>query len=248
LSNHILEIACDSIQSALNAEQGGADRIELCENLAQGGVTPSAAKMKLAKAKLSIPVFVLIRPRKGDFLYSDLEFKTMIENTQIVKELGADGIVSGALQANGALDLQQMKRLVNAANPLPFTCHRAFDMCSNPILALEQLIDLGVARILTSGQRSSAIEGKNNIEKFVQLANGRIKIMAGAGIRPHNITELLSVDGLSEFHSSAKQVVQSKMQYFGEATMGSEDLTKEFEWEEVSVEQVQQLKSKLNSF
>ncbi|MEN0048931.1 MAG: copper homeostasis protein CutC [Bacteroidota bacterium] len=246
MSNYLLEIACDAVQSAINAQQGGADRIELCENLAQGGVTPSSAKIKLAKAKLSIPVFVLIRPRKGDFLYSDLELETMLESIRIVKELGADGVVSGALRANGELHFAQMQRLVEAANPLPFTCHRAFDMCSNPNLALEQLIDLSVARILTSGQRSSAIEGKSNIENFVRLADGRIKILAGAGIRPHNIEELLSIDGLAEFHSSAKQVVKSKMQYFGEATMGSEDLEKEFEWEEVSAEQVHQLKEKLN--
>ncbi|MEM8527441.1 MAG: copper homeostasis protein CutC [Bacteroidota bacterium] len=245
MTKYTLEIACDSVQSAINAQQGRADRIELCENLAQGGVTPSAAKIKLAKAKLNVPAFVLIRPRKGDFLYSNLEIETMLESIQIAKELGADGIVSGALRADGKLDLQQMKQLVEAASPLPFTCHRAFDMCSNPPVALERLIDLGVARILTSGQRSSAIEGKENIEKIVQLADGRIKIMAGAGIRPHNIAELFSIAGLQEFHSSAKQIVKSKMQYLGEARMGDEDLEKEFEWEEVSIEQVQALK--LNS-
>lgn len=248
MSNYTLEIACDSVQSALNAEQGGADRIEFCENLSQGGVTPSSAKIKLAKSKLRIPIFVLIRPRKGDFLYSDLEVETMLDSIQIAKELGADGIVSGALQANGTLSLPQMRQLVKIANPLPFTCHRAFDMCSDPNLALEQLIDLGIKRILTSGQRSSAIEGKKNIENFVQLADGRIKILAGAGIRPHNITELLSIRGLQEFHSSAKQVVKSKMNYFGEAKMGSEDLEKEFEWEEVSKKQVKQLKEALKAY
>ncbi|MEL6943359.1 MAG: copper homeostasis protein CutC [Bacteroidota bacterium] len=247
MSNYILEIACDSVQSALNAALGGADRIELCENLAQGGVTPSASKIKLAKSKVDIPVFALIRPRKGDFLYSDLELETMLESIQMAKELGADGIVSGILQANGELNFSQMQQLIEAANPLPFTCHRAFDMCSNPTLALEQLVELGVARILSSGQRSSAIEGKINLENFVRLASGRIKILAGAGIRPHNISTLLSIDDLWEFHSSAKEVVKSKMQYFGVAKMGSENLEKEFEWEEASIELVQQLKAKLTT-
>ena len=173
-----LEICCDTVQSAITAQENGADRIELCENLAQGGVTPSAAKIKLAKQHLDIPVFVLIRPRKADFLYDDIDFDIMLEDIEQAKALGADGIVSGVLLPNGEMDINRMHQLVKAAAPLPFTCHRAFDMCLNPELAIEGLIRIGVTRILTSGQEPNAVLGKKNLSKFAAIANHRLSIMA----------------------------------------------------------------------
>ncbi|MEM9888317.1 MAG: copper homeostasis protein CutC [Bacteroidota bacterium] len=236
-----LEIACDSIRSAVEAERGGAHRIELCDNLAQGGITPSAAKIQLAKKYLSIPVFVLIRPRKGDFLYSDLEMETMLANIQIAKDLGADGIVSGCLNADGTLAQQQLAQLLAAATPLSFTFHRAFDMCRAADVVLEQLIQFGVDRVLTAGQATSAIVGKEQIAQWVAQAAGRIQIMAGAGIRAHNIQQLLDIPGLTAFHSSAKRKQRSQMQYKGQAAMGRENVEQEFEWTMVSEEEVRRM-------
>jgi copper homeostasis protein len=241
----LLEIACDSVTSGINAEAGGADRIELCDNLAQGGTTPSAAKIKLAKKHLSIPVFVLVRPRSGDFLYSSSEFQTMLEDVDLAKQLNADGIVSGVLCKDGSLDLKRTQQLVEVTAPLPFTFHRAFDMCSAPALALEELVNLGVQRILTSGQNPTALEGQSNITKWVAQSNGRIAIVAGSGIRANNIAQLLHITGLNEFHSSAKKLVNSQMQYKGKATMGTSNLKDEFQWFEVDTQEVATMKKKM---
>lgn len=238
----ILEICCASLPSALAAQSGGADRIELCANLAQGGITPSAATILLAKKYLSIPVFVLIRPRKADFCYTDLEFEVMLENIRLAKSMGADGIVSGVLLKNGQIDLERTRLLVEATTPLAFTFHRAFDMCQNPLVALEELINLGVQRILTSGQKASAIAGKTTLEQLVQQANKRIHIMAGGGIRPHNVHKLLGINDLNEFHASAKHFVSSTMEFRGVTNMGTEDLDAEFCWEEVDEGSVKALK------
>ena len=244
----ILEIAVDSVSSALYAAQGGANRLELCENLDQGGVTPSAAKIKLIKAKVDIPAFVLIRPRKGDFLYTDIEFETMLENIRLAKELGVDGIVSGVLLADGQIDLDRTSQLVKATTPLSFTFHRAFDMCCKPEEALEQLIELGVARILTSGQEPNAIEGKENIARFLQIANGRIQLMAGGGVRPKSIHQLLEIEGLNEYHSSARNMVESRMQYRGDTPMGSEAANAEFQWSEVKEEMVRAMQEQISRY
>ncbi|NJL75869.1 MAG: copper homeostasis protein CutC [Saprospiraceae bacterium] len=241
----ILEIACDSVSSAYYAQDGGADRIELCDNLAQGGITPSAGKIKLAKRLLHIPIFVLIRPRKGDFFYNTLEAETMLEDVSIAKSMGADGIVAGALRHDGTLDEMLLQQLKMAASPLPFTFHRAFDVCKAPEKVLEQLIDMQVERVLTSGQQSSAIVGKNNIQRLLQQAQQRIQIIAGGGIRPHNIGELVSIPELQEFHSSAKQVVLSQMEFRGHVAMGKEAAAEEFQWEQVDSALVKQMKIQL---
>ena len=147
-----LEICVESVTSALNAQTGGADRIELCDNLHQGGITPGAGKIVLAKKLLHIPVFVLIRPRKGDFLYSDIEFDTLLEDIALARQLGADGIVSGALLPDGNIDLARIRLMLEAAEGLPFTFHRAFDMCRDPLRAIDELAELGVQRILRLGR------------------------------------------------------------------------------------------------
>jgi copper homeostasis protein len=242
---NVLEIACDSVVSAHNAQLGGADRIELCDNLAQGGTTPSAGKIKLAKQLLHIPVFVLIRPRKGDFHYNTLEFDTMLEDIAIAKTLGADGIVSGVLNKDGTLNMSATEKLKQAAQPLPFTFHRAFDVCYEPQQMLEQLIDLKIERILTSGQKHSAVAGIATLKILLEQANQRIKIVAGGGIRPSNLPELLMVTGLNEFHSAARTKVYSQMEFRGGVTMGSEQITAEFEWEVVDIDAVSDMKHQL---
>ena len=230
---YTLEICCDSVASAIAAAQGGAHRIELCENLAQGGVTPSAAKIKLAKAKINIPVFVLIRPRKADFLYSELEFDIMLEDIRLAKDMGADGIVSGVLNANGTIDEPRTRQLIAAAAPLPFTFHRAFDMCQSPLAAIDLLAQMGARRILTSGQQATAEAGKANIERFVQYAGQRISIMACGELLPDNIAPLLNIEGLTEFHSAARTEVKSRMVYTGGVNMGDEAVQDEFRWQVV---------------
>lgn len=244
---HTLEICCDSVASAIAAGQGGAGRIELCENLAQGGVTPSAAKIKFVKAHLSIPVFVLIRPRKADFLYTDLEFEIMLEDIRQAKAMGADGIVSGALNADGTVDKERTRMMVETARPLPFTFHRAFDMCKDPMAAIDTLAKLGVKRILTSGQQPTAKEGKANLEKFVQYAGGRITIMACGELLPDNIGALLDIEGLTEFHSAARMEVRSRMSYTGAVNMGDEAVQDEFRWQEVDERLVRGMREVLNA-
>ncbi len=244
---YALEICCDSVASALAAARGGANRIELCENLAQGGVTPSAAKIRLAKEKLGIPVFVLIRPRKADFLYTELEFEVMLEDIRQAKALGADGIVSGALNAGGTIDEARTRQMVEAAHPLPFTFHRAFDMCRNPLQAIDLLAGLGVKRILPSGQQPTALAGKANIRSFVQYAGRRIGIMACGELLPDNIGELLDIEGLTEFHSAARTEIQSSMEYTGAVNMGDEAVQEEFRWQEVDGELVRGMREVLNA-
>jgi copper homeostasis protein len=242
----ILEICCESVTSALAAEAGGADRIELCDNLAQGGTTPSGAQIRLAKRLLRIPVFVLIRPRKADFLYSELEFDIMLEDIRMARELGADGVVSGALLPDGHIDTERLHRMVEVAHPLPFTYHRAFDMCRNPLAAIDSMVEAGVARILTSGQMPTAVAGMENISRFVAKASGRIAIMACGDLLPGNIDQVANIPGLSEFHSAARKVVLSKMKYRGATNMGDEEVDEEFRWSEVDPALVRAMHNILN--
>lgn len=239
----ILEICCDSVASALHAQKGGADRIELCENLAQGGVSPSAAKIILTKKKLNIPVFVLIRPRKGDFFFDELEVECMIENIKQAKSLGADGIVSGALLKDGQIDVQTTAKLIEASRPLPFTFHRAFDRTPDPFEALQQLIELGVDRILTSGQAINAEQGHDLIIKLLEKAQGKVKIMACGSVRPDNIGHLLDINTLEEVHSAARKTVQSPVTFFGHARMGDESVEAELNWFEVDEQMVREMKA-----
>lgn len=240
-----LEICVDSTQSALNAQEGGADRIELCENLAQGGVTPSAGKIAQAKRLLHLPVMVLIRPRKGDFLYSDLEFELMLDDILRAKELNADGIVSGVLLPDGKIDTVRTSWLVEAAAPLPFTFHRAFDMCIEPHVAIGQLADLGVKRILTSGQHATALDGINHLRAYVELAGDLISIMACGGVTPDTVAPLLEIAGLHEFHAALRRPIQSKMQFRGFTPMGDEQIEAEFQWDEVDLDLIKSLRAQL---
>ena len=195
-----IEICANSYQSALNAQNAGADRIELCSELAIGGVTPSYGLLKQVLSKLSIPVYVLIRPRSGDFCYSDDDFEIIKQDISLCKKLQCDGIVSGVLHKDMTIDIQRTKELVDLADPLPFTFHRAFDSVPNPLQAVQQLDEMGVERILTSGQQSNAIDGLPLLRELQKNFSGII--IPASGINPKNIKQF--IDGtFKEIHFSA---------------------------------------------
>jgi copper homeostasis protein len=241
-----LEICVDAFPAALSAARGGADRIELCENLYQGGVTPSAGKIRLCKAHLNIPVFVLIRPRKGDFLYNREEFMTLLEDIRLAVDLGADGIVSGALTADGQIDVDRTACMVAAAAGRPFTFHRAFDMCIEPLKAIDQLADCGVSRILSSGQQPDAVSGMSNLAKFSEYAQGKLSIMACGGLLPDNVSPFRDIKTIHEFHAALRVPVQSAMQFRGVVNMGDEQVSEEFSWHDTDEHLVHGLKQALS--
>lgn len=203
MKKYLLEICCDHLESALAAQEGGADRIELCAALVTDGITPSAGIIAEVVKRLSIPVFVLVRPRPGSFVYNERELETMLCDIHQCKALGAAGIVSGALLPDGRIDREATAKLIAAAAPLSFTFHKAFDLTPDSLIALDVLIELGADRVLTSGQVPKAVEGKALLEKLARRCRDRITILCGGGVRDHNIAELMQVPGLAEFHSSA---------------------------------------------
>lgn len=207
----LLEICCYGIDCAVTAQQAGADRIELCAAPKEGGLTPSAGVLRQVKLRVSIPVHPIIRPRGGDFCYTDAEFETMLEDIAFVRELGYPGLVIGMLDSEGHVDVARMKRVMEQAQGMEVTFHRAFDMCHNPHQALEQLTDLGVARILTSGQQQNAELGLSLLRELKQHSRAPI-IMAGAGVRLSNLKKFVD-KGIDEMHSSAGQIVASPMRY-----------------------------------
>ncbi|WP_105616931.1 copper homeostasis protein CutC [Vallitalea okinawensis] len=206
----MIEVCIDSFKSARNAVEGGADRLEVCHNLVIGGTTPSIGLLRLIKEHYDIPCHILIRPRYGDFVYSEEEILEMIEDIKLFKAHGADGFVIGALDKEGYLDKRALKRLIEVAKPTYITFHRAFDQVQSPELCLEELINLGVDCILTSGQMSNAYEGKELIKELVRLANGRISIMPGAGITTDNFMEIKQETTADFIHFSAKKVEEKK--------------------------------------
>ena len=206
-----LEIAANSLASALAAQEGGADRVELCENLGEGGCTPSYGTMAMARERLRIPLYVLIRPRGGDFLYDALERDTMLRDIELCARLGCDGVVIGALDADGDVDIALCRDFVSAAGTLGVTFHRAIDVARDPTSALDAVIASGCGRVLTSGAHGNAIDGANNIAALVHRAGGRIAVMAGAGITPANVCELVQRTDVREVHASAKALHASAM-------------------------------------
>ncbi len=209
----LIEACVDTVHSALAAETGGADRIELCDDLVEGGTTPSAGMIEECVARLGIPVFVMIRPRGGDFLFTSSEITVMLRDIGHAKRLGAAGIVTGALERDGTVSGNVMSELLIAASPLPVTFHRAFDICRDPAQALETLVDLGVARILTAGQAASALEGATAIAASVEQAAGRIGIIAGGGVSEENVAEIIRITGVSEIHARGTVPVGSGMDW-----------------------------------
>lgn len=213
MKNITIEVCIDSVTSAINAEQGGADRVELCDNLFEGGTTPSAGMIAVVREQINIGLQVMLRPRGGDFLYSELEYEIMQRDLQVAGEAGADGVVFGFLNPDGTIDVQRTKEMVALARPMNVTFHRAFDMTSDPMQALQDLISCGVDRILTSGLERSAIEGIDLIAELVEEAGDNIIILAGGGVRPHNIKKLVSRTKVSECHVSGRKSVASGMAY-----------------------------------
>jgi len=208
-----IEICAGNIESVLAADRGGADRVELCENLYEGGTTPSFGSIVLAKEKCSLDVFVIIRPRGGDFVYSEIEFDVMLKDVQYAAEIGADGIVIGCLKPDGKVDIARCSRLIKAAKGFPVTFHRAFDLTPDPFEALETIKALGVSRILTSGQKSRAEDGIKLIRKLHDSTGPDLKIMPGSGINESNIQKIASNTGVSSFHASLREDIEST-EYF----------------------------------
>lgn len=212
--NYILETIAFNIESCKTAQQAGANRIELCDNPADGGTTPSYGFIKAARQVLKIDLFPIIRPRSGDFFYSDDEFEIMKTDIQVCKELGCDGVVFGILKEDATVDKIRCKILVQLAYPMSVTFHRAFDRVTDYSQALEDVIECGFERILTSGFYPTAIEGAENLKKLIQVADERIIIMPGSGIRSSNIKELMEITNAVEFHSSARKMENSSMKVF----------------------------------
>ncbi len=208
-----IEICLESVESVVAAQRGGADRVEFCADLFEGGTTPSLGAFKTARRHATIAMMVMIRPRGGDFCYSELEFEAMKEDVKLFKEAGADGIVFGILNPDGTIDTERSKELISLARPLPVTFHRAFDMTPNAEEALETLIRLGVERVLTSGQEASGMEGAPLLKKLVQQAGDRIIVMPGAGITERNFAHLQEQVGAKEYHVFVPAPTESRMQY-----------------------------------
>jgi len=227
----VLEICANSYQSAKNAQDAGAHRIELCQELSVGGITPSYGLLKQVVENLQIPVFVLIRPRSGDFVYSEAVFEIMKTDIQICKTLGCHGIVSGVLNSDHTIDIERTKTLLKLSQPLQFTFHRAFDDVVKPEDALEQLIDLGVDRVLTSGQQPRAIEGLDLLTQLKTLAGNRMTILPGSGINATNANSFKEL-GFSEIHTSASSIIKQNSSLFSE---------------QQTVSDVQQIKAILNA-
>lgn len=208
-----LEICANSVESALMAQEGGAHRIELCDNIYEGGTTPSYGEILLARENLKIGLNIIIRPRGGDFHYSDIEFEIMKKDIEYAKKVGVDGIVIGLLNMDGNIDVKRTSELVKHAKPMSVTFHRAFDVCNDPFQGLEDIIDCGCDRILSSGQKNKAFDGIDLIQKLVEKANNRIIIMPGSGINEGNITEIYQKTGAQEFHASLREPTKSKMTF-----------------------------------
>ncbi len=217
----LIEIATADFSTTLSAVEGGADRIELCAALTEGGTTPSQGTIRQCRDAFGVALFPIIRPRGGDFFYTDEEFSIMMNDVILCKQLSCDGIVTGLLQQNGQIDLSRTSRLIEMAYPLEVTFHRAFDRCRDPFEAMETLISIGCQRILTSGQQPAAPDGADLIARLVKEASERIIIMPGSGIRPDNIAGLAKQTGAREWHSSLRAQKKSDMSFIHPAFAGS---------------------------
>jgi copper homeostasis protein len=245
----LLEVCANSVESALAAQQGGATRVELCENLYEGGTTPSHGDIHLARKLLHIKLYVLIRPRGGDFLYTDVEYEIITADVKHCIEAGCDGIVIGMLNPDGTIDKERCAKLVQMARRmgLGVTFHRAFDMCADLDQALEDIISLGCERILTSGGKSTAIEGSRIIAELVKKAKGRIAIMPGSGINEHNVEDLVRFTQVGEVHSSARARKQSQMQFQNDHIIMGDNYGDEYAYEQTSVGRVREILKNANS-
>ena len=240
--NFKLEVIGFNIESCILAQAAGANRIELCDNPGEGGTTPSYGFIKAAREILHIDLYPIIRPRGGDFFYSVAEFEVMKTDVQICKELGCDGVVIGILNSDGTVDKQRCKELVALAYPLGVTFHRAFDRVQNASQALEDIIEIGCERILTSGLVPAALDGAETLAALIKQADERIIIMPGSGVRSDNIIELAQKTGAVEFHTSARINIESKMDYTNEAMKES------LKWVTVDKAEIKEIILSLHNF
>lgn len=214
MKNYSFEVCANSVESCLAAQAGGANRVELCAGIPEGGTTPSYGDIAVARELLKeTRLHVIIRPRGGDFLYSPVEQRIMLKDIDLARKLGADGVVFGCLTAEGDVDLPLMRQLIEAAEGMSVTFHRAFDVCRNPQQALEDIIGLGCHRILTSGQQPTAEQGIPLLKNLQQQADGRIILLAGCGVNETNIARIAQETGIHEFHFSAREQMESGMLY-----------------------------------
>lgn len=244
-----LEICVDSVESALAADRGGADRIELCGNLIIGGTTPDPALFRETRKVSAIPAHVMIRPRFGDFCYSESEFAVMCDDVRTFRELGAEGIVVGILRPDGTLDLERMRTIIKLAGDMKVTLHRCFDLVRDPFEALEQAVDLGVSIVLTSGQKNHAEDALDLLAQLRQKAGNRILIQAGSGVNPGNIERIYKGTGIRAYHMSGKVRRESRMQYRKEGvSMGIPSVSEYavFETDEDKVRQARNVLDQLN--
>jgi len=203
----VLEICIDSVESAIAAESGGAQQVELCSALVEGGLTPSLGLIRAVRSRIGIGLHIMIRPRSGDFVYSAEEFAIMRDDIAIAKKAEADGVVLGVLSAGDEVDVDRTRALVEFARPMEVTFHRAIDMTHDIFAALEDVIHTGADRILTSGAQPTAMGGRHTLEKLVRNANRRVRIMAGGNVRPQNVTEIAKISGITEFHTALRHRV-----------------------------------------
>jgi copper homeostasis protein len=241
-----IEICVDSVAGAVAAERGGADRVELCDNLLEGGTTPSLGCIRLARQHVRIGLQVIIRPRGGDFLFDDYEMEVMREDIRLCKEARANGVVIGCLTAEGDIDLARTRELIELARPMNVTFHRAFDMCREPEKGLEDLVALGVERVLTSGQEASCLEGMELLAALQKQAAGRIIIMPGGGITPRNVSQIVAGTGVAEVHLSARFSVESRMLHRNSRCyMGGTLRPPEFSWKATDEKMVREVVQRL---
>ncbi|MBK7183913.1 MAG: copper homeostasis protein CutC [Bacteroidetes bacterium] len=223
MKNPKLEIACFNLASAIIAQAGGADRIELCDQFREGGTTPEFSVVEEARKKISIELLIMIRPRGGNFVYSDAEFNQMTEDIVQLKKLNVDGFVFGILNTDNTINIEQNKELVKLAQPLPCSFHRAFDKTPNAKQALQEIIDCGFKTILTSGHQAAAIAGLDELKELVQLANDSICIMPGGGVRSTNIKQIKEYTHANYYHSSA--IIENELANMEEVTSLKEQLS-----------------------
>jgi copper homeostasis protein len=235
----IFEICVDSIDGALAAQAAGAQRIELCANLVEGGTTPSLGMVQLARESITINVNVIVRPRGGDFVYSDLVLEVMRRDILAIKAAGANGVVIGLLRPDGSVDVEKTRMLVEAARPMTVTFHRAIDLCRNPAEALEAICGLGIERVLTSGAQNSALDGIDCIAALVCQASGRAIVMAGGGVNEDNIATIIAKTGVTEVHFAARRVIESPMKFRNPGVfMGKTYQPDEYARKETDVERI----------
>lgn len=241
-----LEICVDSVESAIAAESGGAQRIELCSDLFEGGITPSFGLIEAVRRNVGLGIFVMVRPRGGDSYYTNHEFEIMQYDVNQAKELDADGVVLGLLDEDGRVDVTRTRKLVELAHPMQVTFHRAFDMSANLSDSLERVIESGAHRILTSGGKQNVLQGAREVAKLIHLAHGRVSVMAGGSIRQENIEQIAGLTGASEFHCSLRTQIESPVLFRNQELQLGTVATDEFARYTVLEDDVRELRRALD--